>query len=83
MRTTFSEMHLSNDDSWRHNTSFIFNRKEWGVGRVGERERERQRCGALLEKGCGMGHKLDSWSCIYEGLETDFIKMNIRLIPRI
>jgi hypothetical protein len=46
-------------------------------------ERERKKCSALVKKGCGVGYKLDSWSCIYEGPEMDFIKMNIKLIPRI
>jgi hypothetical protein len=62
MRTTFSEMHLFNDDSQRKDTSFILNGKEWGVsGTEREGERERERCGALVKKGCGVGHKLDCW----------------------
>ncbi len=40
MRTTFSEMRLLNDASQKHDTSFILNGKEWGVGKT-ERERER------------------------------------------
>jgi hypothetical protein len=40
-------------------TSFIFNGKEWGVGKLeGEREIERERGGVWVEKSCGMGHKL-------------------------
>ncbi len=59
-------------------TSFIFNRKEWGVSGIdGEREREGERCSALVKKGHGVGHKLDRWSSIYEDLEMDFIKMII------
>ncbi len=70
MRTTFSEMHLLNDASQKHDTSFILNGKEWGVGkREGEREKERERCGVLVKKGCGVGRKLDHWSSIYEGLD--------------
>jgi len=61
-------------------TSFIFNGKEWGVSRI---ERETERCGALVKKGSCAGHKLDRWSSNYESLETDFIKMNIKLIQRI
>jgi hypothetical protein len=69
MRTTFSEMRLLNDASQKHDTSFILNGKEWGVGKTeGEREREK-RYGVLMKKGCGVGHKLDRWSSIYEGLD--------------
>jgi hypothetical protein len=43
MRTTFSEMRLLNDASQKHDTSFILNGKEWGVGKAeGERERKRE-----------------------------------------
>ncbi len=45
-------------------------------GVEGERERESERCSALVIEGYGVGHKLDHWSSIYEGLEMDFIKMN-------
>ncbi len=80
----FSEMRLFNDDSQRQDTSFIVNGKEWGVsGTEREGERERERCGALVKKGCSVGHKLDHWSSAYERQEMDFIKMNIKLIPRI
>jgi hypothetical protein len=52
---------------------FIFDRKEWGVTRrEGEREWEREICGAYMKKGCGMGHKLDQWSSICEGLKDGF-----------
>jgi hypothetical protein len=71
MRTMFFEMHLLNDASQMHDTSFIQNGKEWGEGKT-ERERERvksERPGVWLRKGCGMGHKLDRWSSIYEGLK--------------
>ncbi len=58
MRTTFSEIRLFNDDLFQHETSFKFNRKEWGIGNGGGRMREkedaRQRVG---RKGCGVGHK--------------------------
>jgi hypothetical protein len=30
MRTTFSEISLFNNDLFQHETSFIFNGKEWG-----------------------------------------------------
>jgi hypothetical protein len=43
MRTTFGEMRLFNDASQKHDTSFILNGKEWGVGktqREGEKEKE-------------------------------------------
>jgi hypothetical protein len=80
MRTKFSEMRLFNDDSQRQDTSFILNGKEWGVsGTEREGERERERCGALVKKGCGMGHKLDCWSSIYEYLDMDFIKITLSL----
>jgi hypothetical protein len=42
MRATFCEMHLFNDASRKHDTSFILNGKEWGVSKT-ERERERER----------------------------------------
>ncbi len=38
MRTTFCEMHLFIDASQKHDTSFVLNGKEWGVGQTeGER----------------------------------------------
>jgi len=43
---------------------------EWKVvGREqeGGRERERERDREWLRKGCGVGHKIDCWSIIYEG----------------
>ncbi len=46
--------------SQKHDTSFILNGKESGVGKKErERERERVRCGVWVEKGCGVGHKLE------------------------
>jgi len=42
MRTTFCEICLFNDASQKHNTSFILNGEEWGVGQT-ERDRERER----------------------------------------
>ncbi len=42
MRTTFCEMHLFNDTSQKHDTSFILNGKEWGKSKTeGERGGER------------------------------------------
>jgi hypothetical protein len=71
MRITFSKMLLFKDDHFKQETSFIFNGKELGVGKQeGERERERVRCRMWVGKGCGIGHELDHWSIIYEGLET-------------
>jgi hypothetical protein len=43
MRTTFSEICLFNADFFQHETSFIFNGKEWGIGSGGERMRENKR----------------------------------------
>jgi hypothetical protein len=40
MRATFCEICLFNDASQEHDTSFILNGKEWGVGQT-EREIER------------------------------------------
>ncbi len=59
MRTTFSEMPFFNDDQFQHETTFMFNGKEWGIDRAGERTREKE-CARLRvgEKGCGVGHKL-------------------------
>jgi hypothetical protein len=55
--------------------------------RSGARARSRERGGGWLRKGWGVGHKLDHWSSIYEGfierIIQEFIKMAIRLIPRI
>ncbi len=63
MRTTFSEMHLFNDNCYKQETSFICGRKEWGIGRhEGERQRERVRCRVWVEKGYSVGKKLDCWS---------------------
>jgi hypothetical protein len=43
MRTMFYEMHLFNDTSQKHDTSFILNVKLWGKSKTeGERERERR-----------------------------------------
>jgi hypothetical protein len=42
MRTTFCEICLFDDASQKHNTSFILNGEEWGVGQT-EREGERER----------------------------------------
>jgi hypothetical protein len=43
-------------------TSFIFNGKEWGIGKDGERKRESVWCGEWVKKGCSVGHKLDRGS---------------------
>ncbi len=78
MRTTFSKLHLFNYNFFSARDIFYIQQEGVGErGREGEREREREGCGALVKKGCGVGHKLDCWSSIYEGLYTDFIKMNI------
>jgi hypothetical protein len=58
MRTTFSEIHIFNDDLFQYETSFIFNRKEWGIGNRGVRTIEKGvRDREWVEKGCSMGHK--------------------------
>ncbi len=63
-------MRLFNDNFYKWETSFICSGKEWGVGR-NERERERKcEMRSAGGKGYCMGHKLDHWSSIYEGLET-------------
>jgi hypothetical protein len=55
MRTTFSEMRLLNDAPQKHDTSFILNGKEWGVGKTeGEREKEREIL-SVSEKGLRCG----------------------------
>jgi hypothetical protein len=41
MRITFSDMHLFNAAPQKHDTTFILNGKEWGVGKT-QRERERK-----------------------------------------
>ncbi len=72
MRTTLSEMRLFSDASQKHDTSFMLNGKDWGVGqtkRERERERERVRGRERVRKGCGVGHKLGCWPSIYDGLE--------------
>jgi hypothetical protein len=66
MRTTFCEICLLNDAFQKHGTSFILNGKEWGVGQT---EGERVRGRVWVIKGCSVGHKLDCWPSIYEGLE--------------
>jgi len=68
MRTTFGEMHLFNEASQKHDTIFILSGKEWGVGKT-ETERERERGGVWVEKGCALGHKLGRCPSIYEVLE--------------
>ncbi len=60
MRTTFFEMHLSNDTSQMHDTSFIWNGKERGESKTeGEREKEREQVKSerwsLAEKGLQFG----------------------------
>jgi hypothetical protein len=50
MRTTFCEMHLFNDVSQKHETSFILNRKEWGNSKT-EREREKSERWSVVEEG--------------------------------
>ncbi len=53
MRTTFGEMHLFNDASQKHDTTFIMNGKEWGGGKT-DRQRERVR-GSVGGKGLQHG----------------------------
>jgi hypothetical protein len=59
MRTMFGEIHLFNDETFRMNNYFIQREKEKDRG--GERKREKVRDAVWLEKGCGVGHKLDFW----------------------
>jgi hypothetical protein len=42
MRTTYDEICLFNVDLFQHETSLIFNRKEWDIGSRGERKKERE-----------------------------------------
>ncbi len=66
MRTMFFEMHLLNDASFMNSQYFIWNGMQRGESkREGERDGERDR--EWLRKGCGVGHKIDCWSIIYEG----------------
>ncbi len=56
MRTTFFVMHLLNDASQVHNTSFIQNRKEWGESKTDrERERAMSELHSVAEKGLRHG----------------------------
>jgi hypothetical protein len=51
-------MHLFNDTSQKHDTSFILNCPEWGKSKTeGEREKERIRVKNEKQRK-GMGHKL-------------------------
>ena len=59
MRTTFGEIHLFNDATFRMTNYFIQREKEQDRG--GERKREIVRDAVWLEKGCGVAHKLDYW----------------------
>ncbi len=55
----------------KHDTTFILNGKEGVLARWRERDRKRKsERWSVGGKGCGMGHKLDCWSSIYEGLEV-------------
>jgi hypothetical protein len=51
MRTTFDEIHLFNDVSQKHDSSFILNGRSGESARQKERERERERGGVWVEKG--------------------------------
>jgi hypothetical protein len=64
-------MCLFNDDLFKHETSFIFNRKEWGVSKTKrERKKERRVRGRVwVKKGCGVDHKLGRWPSTYDSLE--------------
>ncbi len=54
MRATLCEMHLFNNASRKHDTSFILNGKEWGVSKTNrERERERERMSKEWKAECG------------------------------
>jgi len=56
-------------------TSFIFNRKKWGVsGREGEREREREGCGVLVKR-------VVAW-IINLTVGQVFIRVYIRILSR-
>ncbi len=68
MRTPFCERCLFYDTSQKHDTSFLWNRKESGKSKT-EGERERVRGRVWQRKGCGAVHKIDHWSSIYDGLE--------------
>ncbi len=72
MRTAFSKLRLFNDTFLEEETSFYIQRKGVGSRQVRRREGERksEMC-SMGRKGCGMGHKLDRWASIYEGLETE------------
>ncbi len=67
--TTLVESHLFNDTAFMENTSFICNcAGKHFAGKEQDRERdrtiekgERVRDWVWLEKGCGVGHKLDQW----------------------
>jgi hypothetical protein len=66
MRTTFSGIHIFNDDfKTRH--LFILNRKGWAESLTEERQRERarERDRVLLRMGYGMGNKLECWMNIH------------------
>jgi hypothetical protein len=56
MRTTFFEMHLLNDTSQMHDTSFIQNRKEWGESKIeGEGRQVKNDSRTIAEKGLWRG----------------------------
>ncbi len=56
MITVFYEMHLFNDTSHNHDTSFILNRKEWGKSKTeGEREQTKSERPSEAEKGLQCG----------------------------
>jgi hypothetical protein len=58
MRIIFSVMHLFNDNLY--STRDIFNIEQKKVG--SRQDGERVRCGVWVEKGRGVGHKLDRGS---------------------
>jgi hypothetical protein len=56
MRTTFFQTCLFDDDLSKHESSLIFNGKQWGVSKAErEREREESERWSVGEKGCGIG----------------------------
>jgi hypothetical protein len=70
---------------FKHDTSFLYStEKVWGVGKTeGERARERVRCGTGEKSVAVWVINLTKVKLFMGVLEMGFIKMNIKLIPRI
>jgi hypothetical protein len=66
MRTTFSEIHLFNDNFSVHDT-FLYSTEKGGqrAKQWRDRDRMRERGRVLRQKGYGVGNKLDCWTNIY------------------